>query len=146
MQQEMLYSGDIPWPPTVRSLQCVMSFYVDAWFTWNSNVLLPSFPVTNHTIGARHLASRAFKNEGNNADLCKSHWDLRLELACVNLQLPQSNTDHWRSQMPAQHLTFFCVFTHFSAPTSLETHEAFTEHKSDSKEPHLFIALLPAEG
>lgn len=83
--RKFLYFSNIPWPPTVRSLQCVMFLYVGAWFTWNGNVLLPSFPVTNHTIGANHLASRAFKNEGNTAHLCQSHCYLWLEVASVHL-------------------------------------------------------------
>lgn len=83
--RKFLYSSNIPWPPTVRSLQCVVFFYVGVWFTRNGNVLLPSFPVTNHTIRASHLASCAFKNEGNNAHLCQSRCYLWLQLASVHL-------------------------------------------------------------
>jgi len=47
--------------------------------------------------------------------------------------------------MLAQPLALFCVFMHFSAAASLETHETFTEHKSDNEDSGLFIVLLAAK-
>lgn len=110
--RKCLYCSNISRPPSVRSLQCVMSFHVCACFPWNGIVLLLHFPVMNHILGAKHLASGPFKSEGDNAHLCKSLCCLWLELACVNLHLKVTQTAGvgWCHLINLPCFVFLCIF------------------------------------
>lgn len=110
--RKCLYSSNISWPPTVRTLQCVMSFHVCACFTWNGNVLLLSFPMINHILGVKHLASPPFKSQEHNADLSKSLCWLQLEFACVNLHLKvrQTTGGGWGHLIKLPCFVFLCIF------------------------------------